>query len=163
MFRCILLGLAFLIGFEGECMKTISINLQGASDRNLAAYVANNDQRIGLRKSGVREREGVDSIDLTKGTFLIVLREATFPLQSVNIKDSDSGDDLFVITVEKTRVNGQPRTMMTRVGDLSGELCRQCAGGGNSFILVVGDNLFSVVQRQPYGSMQAFIPVFQNQ
>lgn len=142
-------------------MKTISIKLQGVGEKNLTASIVNVDHSIGLRNSKIKAREGVSSIALTEGVFSIVLRCAVFPPQLINIKDSN--ENLFTITVEKDRANGQPKTTMSRAGNISGELYRQCAGGGNSFILAIGDENIpiSVVQSKlPYGSMQAFVPAF---
>lgn len=147
--------------WEAVCMKTVSINVQGVDNRNLMACITNDNPAVYLRNLENRE---VNNINLGNGTFLIVFKRQIFPSQSIAIRANSN--DLFAIMLEKDRTNGSPNVKLARISDdIKYALYRSRAGGGDSYVLAVGDNagevsVSAVQAHQLHGKMQAYIPVF---
>ena len=164
MIRKIVFLLMTICCFAGDCMKSVSVNVQGVNGRGYVAHVRNEPQNtaICLRNS---PRVGSREINLIDGPFLVVLGQDSFSPQIVDVGPTEK-DRVFSLIVEKGDCYDQPTVKLIDVNDaVRCALYRQCAGGGNSFVLAVGDtddsvSISSVRDHQLYGAMQAFEPVF---
>jgi hypothetical protein len=99
MFRRFVLFCSFFVCFNGVCMKTVSVIMQGVTGRNLRAVVvpvnAVAESAIALRAAGV-ERRGVANVDLVEdGAFSIILRQDVFNPQHVNVINADGGYSFY--------------------------------------------------------------------
>ena len=145
-------------------MKNVSINVQGVNNRGYIAYVVNEppNAAICLRNS---PRIGSREINLIDGPFLIVLGQDNFSPQIVDVGPTGK-DKVFSLIVEKNDYYDQPMVKLIKGNNaVKCALYRQCTGGGNSFVLAVGDtedsiSIASVKKHQLYGEMQAFERVF---
>jgi len=144
-------------------MKSVTVNVQGINGLGYIAHVRNEpvDMAICLRNS---PKVGSREIDLIDGPFLVVLEQERFSPQIIDVGPKEK-DKIFSLIVEKEDYYDQPTVKLMDVnGTVKCALYRQCAGGGNSFVLAVGDtddsvSLSSVKRHQPYGAMQAFEPI----
>jgi len=96
---------------------------------------------------------------------LIVLGQDNFSPQIVDVGPTGK-DKVFSLIVEKNDYYDQPMVKLIKGNNaVKCALYRQCTGGGNSFVLAVGDtedsiSIASVKKHQLYGEMQAFERVF---
>ncbi len=158
-----LLFIAFC--FEGFCMKSISVNVQGVNDREYIAHIRNEpvNTAISLRNS---HAEGSREIHLKDGPFLVILAQDSFIPQVIDVGPNIE-NKVFSFIIEKNHPYNQP-TIKLIIGVDSAIKCalyRQRAGGGNSFVLAVGDSddavsVASVKKHQKHGAMQAFERIF---
>ena len=157
-----LLFIAFY--FEGFCMKSISVNVQGVNDREYIAHIRNEtvNTAISLRNSPA---EGSREIHLVDGPFLVILTRDSFIPQVIDV-GPDEENKVFSFIIEKNHPYSQPTIKLIGCDStIKCALYRQCTGGGNSFVLAVGDSddsvsVTSVKTHQKHGTMQAFERIF---
>ena len=153
--------LFLIFGFDGDCMKTVSIAVQGVGSRDLTATIDSRTAPISFRTMSTKNASSVPLVD---GVFGITLAKAEFPSQEIDVKNSQSQVIVFKILIQKSEYD-QPVVALSNIQDpIKCALYRRCSGGGNAFVLAIGDrledvSLQSVQEHQFMGKMQAFLKV----
>lgn len=161
MFDKVVAGLLVVFCFDGDCMKTVSIAVQGVNERKLTVAIERKDETSAPISLRTLDKTNETSISLlTDGVFGITLVANSFAPQRIDIKEDQT--TIFKILVEKATEYDQPRVKLSDI--VQGVVCalyRCCSGGGNAFVLAIGRteqdvSLQSVQEHQALGKMQAF-------
>ena len=147
---------------QGICIDSISINVQGIGNRGYTAHVTSSftEAAVFLKNS---PEEGYRRICLKDGLFLIVLTQDNFTPQIIDVGPL-MGNKLFSIIVEKNHSYNQPEIKLADIDTaIKCVLYRQRAGGGNLFVLAIGDDddavSIAAVKSHQQGVMLAFDPI----
>lgn len=162
IFKKVVIFLSVVLCFYGDCMKSVSIAVQGVGTKDLTATVERRDETAPIISLRTIEETNASSIHLTDGVFGIILTAPSFDSQGIDIKDGQN--TIFRILIEKPNEYGQPVVKLSNIQDIMCALYRRCSGGGNAFVLAIGStpqeiSLQSVQAHQLLGKMQAFVRV----
>jgi hypothetical protein len=97
----------------------------------------------------------------------IVMKKNTFPEQNIRVKKTSSREVIFDLKVKRDHADNPPIVTISNAegsDNVKSSLYRSITGGGNSFVVAVGNtandvSIASIKKQQAHGEMQVYLKV----